>query len=237
MSTQIDPRITPSLHPINVQEIEGYDDETKLVLGATETAFSAAYEAVRAVYQTREKVEKNAAWTESHRLIQLDDFASKHRDRVTRTFDTTRTNLVRGIAALEADLSQPVAARAAASISAEVRAHFKALPTGKRMEAIRKAIDDGDHDVATAVLGAPAMLSGLDASMQKVLLRLYHERTNPAASKRLKVMQGAKELIERNAPLVFGQFEKAVGAPSHKIKKLREANSEAEKALIIRDLI
>ncbi|MBS1832579.1 MAG: hypothetical protein JST65_07700 [Acidobacteria bacterium] len=237
MSTEIDPRITPALHPLNVREVEGYDDETAPVLAPTETAFDAAYRSIGEVYAAKDKVERNLAWTPEARLIQLDDFARKHLDRVTRTFDTTRANLEKGIAALEADLTQPVVARAAASISAEVRAHVKALPTGKRMETIRKAIEDGDTDVATAVLGAPAMLSGLDANMQKILLRLYHERTNPSTAKRLKVMQGAKDLIERNAPLIFGQFEKAVGAPGHKVKKLREAKSEAEAALILRDLI
>jgi hypothetical protein len=237
MSTEIDPRITPALHPLNVREVEGYDDETAQVLGPTETAFGAAYEALRAVYGAREKAERNSAWTEANRLIQVDNFARKHLERVTTAFDTTRANLERGIAALEADLSRPVTAKAAESISAEVRAHIKGLPSGQRMNVIQKAIEDGDSEVSTAVLGAPAMLSGLETGMQSVLLRAYHERTNPATAKRLRAMQGARDLIERNAPLVFGQFEKAVGAPPHKIRKLREANSEAEAALIVRDLI
>jgi hypothetical protein len=224
------------LHPLNVREVDGYDEETAPVLAPTETAFDAAYRAIGEVYAAKDKVERNLAWTPEARLIQLDDFASKQRDRVTRTFDTVRHNLVNGIAALERDLTQPVVARASASISAEVRSHVKGLTTGKRMEVVRKAIQDGDHDVATAVLGAPAMLSGLDANMQKVLLRLYHDKTNPSTAKRLKAMQGARDLIERNAGLIFGQFEKAVGAPGHKVKKLREAKNEAEAALILRDL-
>lgn len=90
MSTDIDPRITPALHPINVREIEGNDsDETAAVLAPTETAFSTAYEALRSVYVSREKVEKNLAWTPEARLLQLDGFARKHLDRVTRFFDTT----------------------------------------------------------------------------------------------------------------------------------------------------
>jgi hypothetical protein len=236
MSTQIDPRITPALHPLNVREVEGYDEETAPVLAPTETAFDAAYRAIGEVYDAKAKVERNLAWTPEARLIQLDDFASKQRERVTRTFDSVRTNLVNGIAALERDLTQPVVARASASISAEVRSHVKSLPTGKRMEVIRTAIENGDQEVATAVLGAPAMLSGIDANMQRVLLRLYHEKTSPSTAKRLRVMQGARDLIERNAGLIFGQFEKAVGAPGHKVKKLREAKNEAEAALILRDL-
>lgn len=237
MSTEIDPRITPALHPTNVTQIEGYDEDTKAVLGPTETAFSAAYEGLRAIYATRAKVEKNPAWTEAHRLIQLDEFGRKHLEKITRAFDTTRANLVKGIEHLEQELSAPVTARAdRPGISQEIRSHVKALSTGNRMAFVRKAIEDGDEATANAVLGAPAYLSGLDAGMSATLLRFWHEKQNPAAAKRLKVMQGARDLIERNAPLVFTQVEKAVGAPGHKVKKLREAHSEAEKALIMRDL-
>lgn len=237
MSTEINPNITPALHPLNVRELPEWDDETAPVLAPTETAFDGAYRAIGEIYAAKQKVERNAAWTPEAKLIQLDDFARKHLDRVTRTFDTTRNNLENGIRALEADLSQPVVARAATSIAGEVRAHIKSLPTGKRMSVIQKAIEDGETDVATAVLGAPPILSGLDRNMHAILVRMWHEKANPATAKRLRAFQAAKELIERNAPLVFQQVEKAVGAPGAKIKKLRDAKSEAEAALIMRDLI
>jgi hypothetical protein len=103
------------------------------------------------------------------------------------------------------------------------------------MKLIQQAIDDGDHTVATAVLGAPAILSGIDANMQKTLTRMYHERHNPAMAKRLKVMTAAKVLIEERAGLVFKELEKAVGAPPHKAKALREAKTAAEKAFVMQD--
>lgn len=236
MSTDIDTRISPALHPRNVREVDGYNEETAPVLAPTETAFSAAYEGVRDVLVAREKMERNLALTPEGRLIQVDDFARKHLDRITRTFDTTRANLERGIASLEAELLQPVQARAAATVSAEVRGHIKGLPTAERMTVLRQAIEDGEHDVATAVLGAPAMLSGIDGKTQQVLLRMYHEKANPTAAARLRAMQGAKVLIERNAPLVFKAMETAVGAPPHKVKALREAKTEAEKAMTLRDV-
>ena len=79
-------------------------------------------------------------------------------------------------------------------------------------------------------------LSGLTPEFQKIYLRLYHEKNSPEKAKRLKVMQGAKTLIEERAGLVFKELEKAVGAPPHKAKALREAKTAAEKAFVLKDV-
>lgn len=100
---------------------------------------------------------------------------------------------------------------------------------------VRSLIDSGDDSV-TAVLGGPAFLSGIDGEAQAVFTRMYHERQNPAAVARLTTMQGAAALIESNAPLVFRELDRAVGAPAHKAKALREANTAAEKAMVMRDV-
>lgn len=235
MSTDIDPRITPALHPHNVTQIEGYDEETRMVLGQTETAFSTAYEGLRDVYAAREKVDRNAAMTPEARLIQLDDFAGKHLARITKTFDAEVTRLNKAIESLEGDLSQPVTARASHPVSSEVRAYAKSL--GNKVHPfIREAIAKGDHETVTAVLGAPSYLSGLTPAFQKLYLTEYHSKNSPHLARRLKAMQGARDLVTERGGLVFTAMEKATGGSSAKAKKLREANSEAEKALILRDI-
>jgi hypothetical protein len=236
MSTDIDPRISPSLHPHNVQEVEGFDEETRLVLGQTETAFSTAYEGLRDVYAAREKVDRNAAMTPEARLIQLDDFAGKHLARITKTFDGELTRLTKAIEHVEGELSQPVTARASHPLASEIRAYAKSL--GNKVHPfIRDAIAKGDHDTVQSVLGGPAYLSGLTPEFQKLYLTEYHSKNSPHLANRLKALRGAKELVEQRAPLVFAQMEKATGGSAMKAKKLREANSEAEKALILRDVV
>lgn len=229
--SEIDHRISLSLHPDNVTKIEGYDADTKAVLAPTVTAFSVAYEGLRAIHDTRAIVHKNPSWTDEQKLLQVDAFTKKHFERMTHAFDNVLVNLSKGIAHLEGELSQPVSTKAAGSIASEVRAHVKALSTEQRMAIIQKAIAENDHEVATAVLGAPAMLSGIEAGMQNVLLRQYHEKNNPAATKRLKAMQGAKELVEQRAGLIFKEVEKAVGGTSEAASKVRKAQDAAEKAL------
>jgi len=236
MSTSISTKVTPALHPDNVKQIEGYDDETALVLGPTETAFSEAYEGIQKVHEARDKAKTNPTWNEAMQIIHTQDLADKVFARVAKGFDSTRARLEQGIAHLEGELSQPVTSRAAAPIAAEIRAHVKTLPTGKLHSFIQEALDNGDHDTVTAVLGAPAYLSGLTPEFQKTYLRFYHERQSPDKAKRLKAMQGAKALIEERAGLVFKEMEKAVGVAPHKVKLLRDAKTAAEQAFVLKDV-
>ncbi len=234
MSTSIDTRVTPALHPDNVKEIEGYGEDTAMVVGPTATAFSEAYEGIRAVHDARDKAKTNPTWNEAQQIIHTDDFARKHLDRIARSFDSVRGNLEKGIASLEQELSQPVASRAAGPISTEIRAHVKALPTGKLHTFLQEALANGDHDTARAVLGAPPYLSGLTPEFQATYLRSYHERTSPDKAKRLKAMRGAKAMIEERAGLVFKELEKAVGAKPDQARRLREAKTAAEQAFILK---
>lgn len=233
MADNIDHRITPALHPDNVRQIEGFDEDTAPVLAPTMTAFSAAYEGVRAVYAAREAADRNPAWTDEARIIQVDAFAKKHLDKITSTFDAIRSNLGKGIAALEQQLSQPLEAKAAASIAAEIRAHVKNLPNEKRHRFVQEALDSGDVVTVSSVLGAPPYLSGLDGQFQQVYTRRWHERSSPDATKRLRAMQGAKAMIEERAGLVFSAMEKAVGGTSAKAKELRDAQAVAERAFVL----
>jgi hypothetical protein len=233
--SEIDVRVSPALHPLNVREVDGYCEETAPILAPTESAFRTAYDAVRACHDARAFGENNPAWTEGAVIIQTDALARKHMDRVTRGFDSARARLKDGIASIERELSAPVVSKATANIAAEVRSHMKGLPFDQRMSLLRQVIQNGDDISATAVLGGPAFLSGLNDEMQALLTRTYHERNSPGAVLRLRAMKGAVELIERNGPVVFAEFAKAVGCPPAKVKALREANTAAERAMVFQD--
>jgi hypothetical protein len=211
MADNIYTMITPALHPDNVKEIDGYGDDTAMVLGPTVTAFSEAYEGIHAVHVAREKAKTNPTWNEAQQIIHTDDLAQRHLARITKGFDSVRGNLERGIASIEQELSQPVTSRAGQGLASEIRAHVRGLPTAKLHDFLQRAMDGGDHDTVTAVLGAPAYLSGLTPEFQKTYLRFYHEQTSPDKAKRLKAMIGARTMIEERAGLVFKELEKAVG--------------------------
>ncbi len=236
MSEDVDIRITASLHPSNVQQVDGYDEETAPYLAAVETAFSEAYIGIGQVFTAREKAKSNPTWNESQQILATYDLSEKVFGRIARSMDAAKSRLDKGIAFIEGELAAPVTAKAAASVAAEIRSYAKGLETGKRMGFVQRAIADGDETTVSSLLGAPPYLSGLTGEMQAILTRQWHERNSPALAQRLKAMTGARDLIMDRGGLVFGELEKAVGCPPHKARQLRAAKSAAEKAFVLRDL-
>ncbi|WP_333830519.1 hypothetical protein [Pararhodobacter sp.] len=226
--------VTPSLHPQTVASLEDYDDDTKGELAQVVTAFDTAYKGIAQVFEAREKAKQNLAWSEATQTIMAQDFADKVFAKVAGGFDKVHRNLTSGIAALEKELTGPMDTAAAGRFGREIRDHVKALPDGKRTPFVIDAIERGDFDAAAAVLSAPAYLSGLTEAMQANLVRQWHTKQNPVKEKRLRAMQAALDLVHQRGGLVFKELERAVGAPPHKVKALRDANTAAEKAFVMR---
>lgn len=233
MATEVSTKISPSLHPDNVREVDGFDDDTAPVLAQTVTAFDAAYQGVLAVHAAREAAKTNPTWNENQVIIETDKLASRHLDKITRTFDAELTRLDKAIAHLEGEMNQPVVSGAGTIEASDIRRHAKELSTGERMSFIQRAIEEGDTITASAILGARPYLSGIDAKTQATFVRMFNAKHQPQMAKRLTAMQGAKRLIEERAGLVFKELEKAVGAPPHKAKALREAKTAAEKHFVM----
>ncbi|MCC6829606.1 MAG: hypothetical protein IT550_15395 [Novosphingobium sp.] len=231
----VDTRITPSLHPENVTAIEGYGDDTASELAPTLTAFNVAYSNLIAIHDARTSAKTNPTWNVAQQILATDDYASKRLTQITQAFDAARHGLAAGIDNLEKELSEPVSSNAANPISAEIRAHVKAMKSTERLDFITHAIEAGDEVTAMAVLGTVPFLSGINGEMQDVLTRLYRRQSSPDKAKRLAVLTAAKDLIEDRGRLLFKEVERAVGASPSKVKALRDAKTAAERAFIIRD--
>jgi len=230
MSDEIDVRITPSLHPINVRELDGYDEETATILSSTEGAFGHAYQQLGKVYDAGEAVRSDPTLTEAAATLKTADYADKVLADVARRFDAAAANLSVVIAGIEKELTAPVESKASNSLSAEIRSYVAALPEGERMSFVRRAITDGDTRTATAILGAPSYLSGINGEMQAILTRMFHEHHEPLKAKRLKAAKAGLDLIGERSGLVFGALENAVGAPPAKVAKFRAAAAKTAKA-------
>ena len=234
MSEEVDTRVSLSLHPLNVEKIDGYDETTAVYLGQVQTAFSEAYLGLGQVHTARDKARTNPTWNEAQQLIQTQDYADKVFARVARQMDSAKGNLDRSIAALDAQLTGPITAKAAQSVSAEIRSFAKGLATSERLSFMQRAIAGGDETTITALLGAPSYLSGIDVKTQEVFTRLWHERNSPEIAQRVRAMKGARDLIIDRGALLHGQFEKAVGVAPHKVAALRAAKNEAEQAFVLK---
>jgi hypothetical protein len=228
-----DTRVTPSFHAQTVRSMPEYDDDTASILAGVENAFTEAYIAVGRVHDAREAGKTNPAWTEAAALIETQNFADKLTGNLTKKFDSATANLTRVIAGLESDLSQPLEGRGVGAMAGEIRSYVHSLPEGQRMGFIQKAIEAGDERTVGAVLGGVPYLSGITPEMATMLLRLYHEKTNPRAARQLRAAKAGLELIGERGGLLFGEMEKAVGAKQAKVQKLRAAKAAAEKSFVV----
>ncbi|EPG5770633.1 hypothetical protein [Pseudomonas aeruginosa] len=232
MPTPVDIRITPSLHADTLKEVDGYDEElTAPILAPALEALDDAYITLTKLHDARDAAKKNQAWTEGQQVLAVSDAAWKQQQRIAKKFDNVRTTLDKQIAHFEQELSQPLESRAAVTIAGEVRKYVKDMPTEKRHEFLTKAIEEGDHITASAVLGAPPYLSGLDATFQKTYVRMWWERTTPELAQKLKAVRGAKAVIEQRGGLIFKEVEKAMGSSWAKVNELRQGNDKALAAL------
>ncbi len=231
----MDTRVTPSLHPQNIASMDEYDDESALVLEPTLNLFTSAYAALSNVHEAREAAKTNPVWNDDQQVLETAAFAEKQMTRVIGAVDNVSKNLQNGINSLERELNTSVTAKASASVSAEIRAHMKGLPTTQALGFLKQAIDKGDVITASAILGAPSYLSGITPEMQAVYLRMYNEKEHAPTAKRLRSFKAALAMIEDRSPLLHREFEKAVGMPRAKVEALRSARTKAERAFIMRD--
>lgn len=233
MSDSFDTRVSVSLHPANLTKMDGYDDDTRSFLAPTETAFSEAYVGIARVHDARAAAGRNPTWNDEQRLVEVQNLADKVFAGIARSFDSASAALTRSVTSLEQELSTPIAAKAAAGVAAEIRAFIKNMDVTERFAFLRQAVDDGDEQTISSVLGAPAYLSGIDKEMQGLFTRQWHERANPQTAKRLKAMKGALDMIGQRSGLVFKEMEKAVGAPQVKVQAIKKAKADAERAFVL----
>lgn len=213
MSEEIDTRVSLDLDPeAAMATIVDYDDDTATYLSTAKSAFTEAFTALGAIHDAKAAVAEDPTLTEAGALLKVSDFAEKRMiAKVYPLWDTASATLNEKVEIWEKEMTKAVESKASQMVSSEIRAHFKGLKLSERMTAISQAIRDGDDVVASAVLGAPGMLSGIDDEMKPILLREYHERFNPGLAKRLRAVTAARDLIDGRMGVLKKQVAKAVG--------------------------
>ncbi len=211
MADEVDTRVSASLDPGVIALIDDYDEDTRPVLGQTETALSMAHKALGAIHDAKAAAATNKTLTPMAQLVQVDDFATKQMQPVMKAWGNAVEALNNNVQNLEKELMAPVQQRATASMASEIRAHFKAMETGPRMKAIQQAINEGDDITVTAVLGGRSYLSGLDPEMADSFLMEWQAKQRPVESKRLRAMKKAADLLNDRVKILKNEWTKAVG--------------------------
>lgn len=212
MADDTDTRISPTLHPGIAGEIADYDEDTRPLLGGTETAVDEAFKALQSIHDAKAAAAKNPTLNEAAQLVAVDDHATKLMSKVyaswSRNVDTLNANITK----LDKELNAPVEQRANQSMASEIRAYFRGLPNeANRITALRQAIADGDDVTVTAVLGGRHYLSGIDAETSAQFLHEWHAKQKPLEAKRLRAMRAAADMLNGRYKLLTKAVTDAVG--------------------------
>lgn len=188
-----------------------FDADQHPLLGATETAVSEAFEALKSIHDAKAAAATNPTLNEWAQLIAVDSHATKRMDKVYAAWSRTTDTLNNNIATMEKELYAPVESRASRTMATEIRQHFAGLKDGEKMKALKLAIDNGDETTATAVLGAPSYLSGLSEELHAEYLRDWHNAQRPVEAKKIRAMQAAADMLNDRYKLLTKAHREAVG--------------------------
>jgi hypothetical protein len=232
MPDNIDTRVSPALDPETYRAVEGYNDDTRVFVDVVVNAFAEIYQAARQAYDAREAADNNPGWTEEQRILNVSRGVEVAKQRALKRLSLAERDLRANIEHTERELSKPLTERAGmGTLNGEVRAYVAKLNRPERSKFMGEALERGDGPTLEAVLGAQPFLSGLTKVDHDHFTRMYHEKQNPSLVRRLDVMNRVLEKLERNAPVVQLQFEKAIGAKPSVVANLNNLQAQAEAAL------
>lgn len=234
LAPNVDIRISPAIDPETYRAVDGYNDETRGYVDDVVSAFNDAYLTLGKLHDARELWERNPATTEAQRILIVSKEAAKHKERVTKRLDRAHDALKARIGFTEGELSRPLVEQAGlGTLNGEIRAHAKSLSRGDREKLVKTALAGDDAGTLTAILGAPAFLSGMTDIDHGHFLHEFHAKKNPHLVTRLAVMRRVLELVYRNGAVLHSQFDRAVGAKPHDATAIARANERALNALKI----
>lgn len=234
-TTKIKRAVSPTLHPANITGIPGYE-EHKGYVSTSVTVMDAIYQSIEHVMEAREKLSRDSSRTQKAQVLMAAQLADKYMEKHQRELESCWNKLTAAINHTENELTKPLEEYAGiGSINSEIRAYFKNMKPGERVQFLSEAMERGDERTLKSVLGAPAYLSGMSEAEAKHVTRNYHTKNNPQVAERLELMKKTREKLEQVKPIIFSEMEKAVGATRFELEKLKAASSEAEAALILKE--
>jgi hypothetical protein len=133
-------------------------------------------------------------------------------DSVARVFDQhlgrvteTKANLETAIAkALEAPRKNDTSVAQAAS---DIRRYIAALPDGKRMDFLHSAIESGDHEIASAVLGTAGFVSGLNREQAATIRDMASQKFAPRQYEQHRALSAVQDAMTSAAKNWTTRFE------------------------------
>lgn len=230
MEIEIDPNVSPALHPQSLEVFPEFGEDTMGYVSGATHALTVAYQAVSAVHKARDAARSNPTINEAAATMLVSDFARTAQERATVALDGALSSVSKGIAHLQAELNAPLQSSASSTVAAEIRSFVKALSTTKRLDFLAVAQRNGDETTLRAVLGAPPYLSGLTEEERVTRTNMFHMARDPLSARRLALMKQVKGKLEGINSILFPGVEKAMGTSWAEVRVVSDATRKAERA-------
>lgn len=223
-------RPSVTLQPGNIENLDGYDEDTRGYVEDALTTFSTMHQAVEKIIEMREASKSNPTWNESAQVLHVADAADALTAKTAKTIDSTLAALGKRIAHVEGELRKPLDGTLVTPVAVEVRQYARELSAPKRNELVASLIEKGDSKTLGALLTAPAFLSGLTEKQIEIYTELHNRKAQPLLAKRLAVMKAAHERLSNAGSLFIVQAERAQGVSASVVAKLKAAKLKSEAA-------
>lgn len=234
MPEQVDIRVSPAFHPETFTALDGYNEDSAKFIGDAVSAFNAAYHVLGKIHDATDVGKRNGAWAEEQRILAVGKMARTEQDKLCRKFTVARDSIAKAADFIDGQLTVPLKEKAnLGNLNQEVRGHCKALDRTDRTALLNEAFEASDTETLQAILGAQPFLSGLSPPEHAHYLRRFHEQQNPEMVGRLTLMRSVLDKLDRDAPLLFKEVDRAVGADPLKVRGIDAANDAALAAVKI----
>lgn len=209
----------------NIRKLDGYEDHATSLAGSV-AAFDAMHAAVVSIIDAREKSTRDPTLgSEAAQVLKVATYADKLMEAASRKMDSAYQALQGQIKATEEELSRAVAVGIHTTLATEIRAHAKSEKSPTQF--VGNLIAQGDAQSVSAILGAPAFLSGLTEDMRAALVKQWNSKRNPVLTKRLALLQAVSDKLERAGSSLLPTVERAMGVKYETVKRLRDAQAAA----------
>ncbi|WP_018275686.1 hypothetical protein WKI13_18930 [Teredinibacter turnerae] len=237
-TTNISTHVSPTIRPENITGLPGYNEQTKGYVSSSVNALKIATTAIDDTIKARLAVNADPSRNPKAKVLAVADYAEKQDSQLQKLFEKTADDLLKRIAHKESELSKPVEEFAGIGhVASEIRNHLKNTDRDKRMAFLNEALESGDDKTLKSILGAPSYLSGLTDLEHKHYTKLFHQKANPEIAAQINLMSGALDKLKNAHKVIRKQFDEAIGANAVEVAKLRAANSAAEEALAVKNLL
>lgn len=196
--------LPPHLNPEVFSEIANIPPEA--VAGIT-GQLSELQDSYTRVAKAKADIMADTSKTEDGRLLALDELFTKNVISKVASVRAEAEKTIHSRAIVEAKRDTVFAPSANAgeiAVASEIRASLARLSPEQRTEALRAAIEAGDRRILSAVVSAPAFLSGVDTESQAAYGDLFISLHHPE----LKALCEAAETATRRSTHVLSELEK-----------------------------